>query len=139
MSDSAPLPNPIVIFDGTCGFCSRLVRFVLRYDARGELLFTSNTSRFGARLLSEFKLESLSADTLIVIAQRKALLRSDAAIFISQHLRAPYRYCEYLRFIPRVLRDLGYRVVARIRHHLASSVDVCELLPPEQRVRVIVD
>ena len=137
MSDSASLRGPVVIFDGTCGFCSRIVRFALRHDIRGELLFTSNTSPFGKRLLSDYKLEALSADTLIVIADGRALLRSDAAIYIAAHLRAPYRYGEYLRYIPRIIRDVGYRVIARIRHHLASSVDVCELLPPEQRLRVI--
>ncbi len=137
MSDSASSRGPVVIFDGTCGFCNRLVVFALKHDARGELIFTSNTTPFGTRLLSEFQLASLSKDTLIVVAEGQALVRSDAAIYIARHLRAPYRYCQYLRVIPRCIRDLGYRIVAGIRHRLASGIDVCALLPPEQQARIV--
>lgn len=139
MSANASTTKPLVIFDGTCGFCSRLVVFALNHDARGELVFCSNISPYGVRMLHQFKLEQLSRDTLIVIADGKALLRSDAAIYIAQHLRPPYRYFQYARFIPRLVRDTGYRIVAAVRHRLTSSVDVCALLPPEQQVRIITD
>jgi predicted DCC family thiol-disulfide oxidoreductase YuxK len=138
MSDKSTR-RPVVIFDGSCGFCSRLVVFALTYDARGELVFTSNTSPFGVRLLKQFALEGHSRDTLIVIDGDRAFIRSDAAIYIARHLRAPYRYFVCLKFVPRLVRDFGYRVVAHVRHRLAGSTDVCSLLPPEQQARIITE
>jgi predicted DCC family thiol-disulfide oxidoreductase YuxK len=138
MSDKVT-QKPVVIFDGTCGFCSRLVVFALTHDARGELVFTSNTSPYGVRLLNTWKLGELSRDTLIVIAEGRAFIRSDAAVYIAQHLRAPYSYGSLLRYIPLPVRDFGYKVVAAVRHRLTRNEDACALLPPEQQARIISD
>lgn len=129
--------RPVVIFDGTCGFCSRLVSFILRHDARGELLFSPNSSPFGMKLLSSYNLVEASKDTIVVVAAERALTRSDATIYIAEHLRVPYSLFRYLRLIPRSLRDVGYRVVAASRKFLPGNTDACEFLPPDKRDRIV--
>ena len=39
--------------------------------------------------------------------------------------------------VPRPLRDLVYRGVAVVRHHLAGTSNACEIPPPEIRTRMI--
>jgi predicted DCC family thiol-disulfide oxidoreductase YuxK len=129
--------SSIVIFDGTCGFCSRAVLFVLRYDARGELLFAANRSPFGAEVLARHGLLEESNHTIVVVDGARVLLRSDAALFIASHLRSPYSWLVMARFVPRFVRDLAYRMIASIRHRLVGAQDVCELLPPEHQARII--
>jgi predicted DCC family thiol-disulfide oxidoreductase YuxK len=131
------ISSPIVIFDGTCGFCSRAVLFVLRHDARRELLFSANSSPYGSELLKKHGLLDESNRTIVVFHGDRVMLRSDAALFIASHLRPPYSWLAVTRMVPRFVRDAAYRLIASIRHHLASPQDVCELLPPEQLARII--
>jgi predicted DCC family thiol-disulfide oxidoreductase YuxK len=127
---------PVVIFDGTCGFCSRVVLFILKNDSRGELVFTSNSSHYGSSLLTQHGLVEESRKTIVVVVGERVLVRSDAVLFIAAHLRQPYAWLVAGRVVPRVLRDLVYRGIAAVRYLLASPKDVCELLPPEQQARI---
>ncbi len=128
---------PIVIFDGNCGFCSRTVLFILKHESRSELLFTANGSPYGLELLKRHGLVEESKHTIIVLDGARILLRSDAALFMASYLRPPYSWIAVTRIVPRFVRDLGYRLIASVRHLLAGAKDVCELLPPEQLARVI--
>lgn len=131
------ISSPVVVFDGTCGFCSKVVLFVLKHDCRGELVFTANGSPFGSSLLKRHGLLEESRSTIIVVDGEQILFRSDAVLFIAAHLRQPYACLTVGRVVPRALRDLAYRGIAAIRHLLASPKDVCELLSPDQQARII--
>lgn len=128
--------QPIVIFDGVCGVCDRLVALALRNDLLGELVFTANSSEYGSALCKSLNLKDLSDRTIIVINGEDVLLRSDAVIFIARHLRAPYKYAAALRYIPKIVRDIGYRFVASIRRGFPLKRKVCDLLPVELRRRI---
>ena len=128
--------RPIVIFDGSCGFCSSLVTFILRHDKTGELLFSPNSSPYGIDLLNRHKLLQQSAHTIVVVTKDAALTQSDAVALIASNLTFPYSIIRHIRYIPRRIRDLGYRAVAAIRAYLPEASDVCNLLPKEQRTRI---
>ena len=42
------MPNPIVLYDGVCGLCNRLVRFIIRRDSNAIFRFASLQGAFGA-------------------------------------------------------------------------------------------
>lgn len=128
--------QPIVIFDGVCGMCNRFVSICLRNDARGELLFTPNGSQFGAALCENLRLLPESQHTIIVVIGDQVLLRSDAVVYIARHLKAPYSYLAYIQYVPRFIRDAGYRVIASIRRMIPFSHSACELLPAELQSRI---
>lgn len=127
---------PIVIFDGVCGMCSRLVALALRHDRLHQLVFTPNQSAFGAALCEQLTLTRESQRTLIVVDNGRVLLRSDAVIFIARHLTPPYSFVRWIRVVPRPLRDLGYRAAATIRRLIPFNPATCALLPPELRQRI---
>ena len=128
---------PIVIFDGACGFCSRLVSLILRHERTEKLLFSPNSSPFAVELLTQDNLVNASPQTIIVMSGETTLVRSDAVVFIARHLRPPFSYLCFLEYVPKSIRDLGYRVVAASRRFLPGSRDVCSLLSPEQQSRII--
>jgi predicted DCC family thiol-disulfide oxidoreductase YuxK len=128
--------TPIVIFDGVCGLCNRLVVLCLKNDTRGQLLFTSNRSEFGTHLCRERGVLATSDRSIIVVTETEVLLRSDAIIFIANHLRWPYSCARWISFIPRPIRDLGYRCVAALRRLVPKNHDACELLPLELQARI---
>jgi predicted DCC family thiol-disulfide oxidoreductase YuxK len=115
----------IILFDGTCGLCSRAVRFIIRRDPRGVFRFASLQSAYGRDCLARYGLNSQSFDTLVLIDGDKAYTRSDAALQIVRHLRGMWRWGGILRFIPRRLRDAVYRWVAKHRYQWFGELGTC--------------
>ncbi len=132
--------NPtIVLFDGTCGMCSRLVRFIVRHETSKALLFSSNSSNRSRELCETYGLETAVQNTIVVIHKERVFTESDAVILIASFLDAPYRWAGLLRLVPRFLRNAAYRIVARYRHVLypRDSYDVCEYLSAQDRARIL--
>lgn len=129
--------QPVVIFDGVCGFCNRFVALALKNDQLGQLVFTPNRSKIGLDICKRFDLAKESERTIIVVHGDRVLLRSDAVIFISKHLKKPYCYLGLIRIFPKFIRDLGYRAVASVRRLVPFNHLACELLPPELQRRIL--
>lgn len=126
---------PLVLYDGACGLCSRLVQAILRRDPAGRFHFASLQSPLGQRLLAEAGLPTRDFDTLVLIdAKGAAQQRSDAALGILSGLPR-WRWTAIGRAIPRPLRDAAYAWVARRRHRLFARPAACLMLPPEWRAR----
>lgn len=134
MSDQS---NPIVVFDGACGLCNRVVVFALRNDTAKTLRFASSVSPIGKDLCKRFKVVDMAPHTLIVFSDEKVLMRSDAAVFIAEHLRFPYRLATVIRFIPRSFRDWGYNLIARYRYALKGRDAQCAILTEEEKKRLL--
>jgi len=130
--------NQIVVFDGYCNFCSAGVRFILRKDRAGRIMFTHVQSKLGARLLKEHGVSSLDPDTFLFVDNGQVYVRSDAAIKISKYLGV-WRVLGVVRFLPRAIRDFVYDVIARNRYTWFGKRDSCFLPSPEERNRFIVD
>ncbi len=82
--------------------------------------------------------------TIVVIApasatvSKRALTRSEAVLACLGELDPPWpQIAAVVRLVPRPLRDLGYRVVARLRYRLAPRLESCPLPPPEFRHRFL--
>lgn len=85
--------HPILLYDGVCGLCNRLVQFVLRRDAAGIFRFASLQGELAGGILARHGIDSRDLDTVYVVvnastADEFLLARSDAVIFILRHLRA---------------------------------------------------
>lgn len=126
---------PLVLYDGACGLCSRLVQAILRRDPAGRFHFASLQSPLGQRLLAEAGLPTRDFDTLVLIdAKGAAQQRSDAALGILSGLPR-WRWTAIGRAVPRLLRDAVYAWVARRRHRLFPRPTACAVLRPEWRAR----
>ena len=129
--------HSVVLFDGTCAFCERSVKFIARRDPAGRFRFGASQSPQAAELLAGYGLSRQSARSIILIEDGHAFLRSTAVLRIARRLPAPWRWAGALLVVPRPLRDAVYGVVARIRHRLAGRSNACEIPPPEIRARMI--
>jgi predicted DCC family thiol-disulfide oxidoreductase YuxK len=84
--------HPIVLYDGVCGLCNRLVQFILRRDPAGVFRFASLQSGMAARVLARRGADAHDLDTVYVVLDYETvdellLARSDAVIYILRHLR----------------------------------------------------
>jgi predicted DCC family thiol-disulfide oxidoreductase YuxK len=137
----------LVIFDGNCGLCNRSVRWFLRRDRLDRLRFVPSDSPKVAALLSRHGLDSNSAtptpNTILVARDvdtpaEHLLTRSDAVLTILQQLPQPWpTLAAICRLIPRPLRDLAYRLVARYRYRIWGRLDTCPIPTPAERARFL--
>jgi predicted DCC family thiol-disulfide oxidoreductase YuxK len=128
--------EPVILFDGTCAFCERSVRFIATRD-HGHFKFGASQNPEGQALLRKFGTTREAARSIILIEDDQIYLRSDAVLRIARHMRAPWRYAAAFQIIPRPIRDLVYRGIAAIRHRIAGRSNACEIPPPEIRSRLI--
>ena len=131
---------PTMIFDGECVLCSGTVQLVLRHERAPVLQFTTTQSAAGRLLAARHGIAADDLDlTFVLIDGDAALVRSDAALRVAAHLRAPWRWLGILRLVPRGLRDAAYCAVARRRYRLFGRREACFLPAPEQRHRFLLD
>jgi predicted DCC family thiol-disulfide oxidoreductase YuxK len=126
----------IILFDGTCAFCERSVRFIAARD-NGYFKFGASQNPEGRALLAKFGTTRDAARSIILIEDGELFLRSTASLKIAQRMTAPWRWAAVLLWVPRPIRDAVYRVVAAIRHRVAGPSNACEVPPPEIRDRLI--
>lgn len=130
-------PNPIILYDGVCGLCNRLVRFVVKRDRRDCFRFASLQSDYAGRILRTHGANPTDLDTMYVVLNHEQpneqlAARSDAAMFILRELGGIWTVlAAWLRLLPRPLRGWGYNRVARIRYRVFGKYDTC-LLPDEK-------
>ncbi len=132
------MSNPIVLYDGVCGLCNRLVQFLLRHDRHDRLRFASLQSDFAAVILQRHGADSRDLDTVYVVVgyeeqDEKLLARSDAILSLGGSLGGIWSLAILGKVLPRFLRDALYNLVARNRYSVFGKFDSCMM--PEGRYR----
>jgi predicted DCC family thiol-disulfide oxidoreductase YuxK len=133
-------PTTIILFDGVCNLCSGVVRFVIARDPHAHFRFAALQSDAARRACAEVGATPPAAvdpDTIIVIADGRALERSDAALAIASRLPFPWPMFGVFRILPRALRDWLYRFVAKNRYRWFGKSDTCMMPTPELRARFL--
>jgi len=132
--------STIVLFDGRCGLCTRSVQFILKRDRDARFRFAPLESAAAARACARIGAptpQAVEPDSIIVIADNRALERSDAALAIAARLPFPWPIFAVFRVVPRGLRDWAYGIVARNRYRWFGRHDACMIPTPEQRARFL--
>jgi predicted DCC family thiol-disulfide oxidoreductase YuxK len=128
----------ILLFDEACVLCSGSVGFILRHERDKAMLFAGTGSEAGRALAASVGLSPADLDeTFVVIDGTRVFLRSDAALQVARHLKAPWAWLALLRVVPRALRDALYTAVARRRYRLFGRRDRCFAPPPAERSRFL--
>ncbi len=135
-SDSPISDNPVIFYDGVCGLCNRLVKFVLKRDTAARFRFASLQSPYAVQLLQGHGLDGGKYETVFLIpsASQPVIARSDAVIFILRALGSFWSAVAFsLKIVPIGLRDWGYRVVAGNRYRVFGKYAACPT--PEEKYK----
>ncbi|RMG35272.1 MAG: DUF393 domain-containing protein [Planctomycetota bacterium] len=128
--------GPIVFFDGECGLCHRTVDFALRRDRNGRLWFAPLQGSTAEALLPVETRRDL--DSVVFWRNGCGYSRSAAVVALLWTLGGIWRVvAAVLWCVPRPLRDLGYRWVARNRFRWFGRREACRLPRPEERERFL--
>ena len=134
--------GPVLLYDGTCGFCAESVQLVLRHDRRKTLRFASLQGELG-RAIRIAHPELDAVDSMVWVDRDPAggtsrvLVRSDAGLRIAGYLGGWWRLAIIGRLVPRVARDGIYGLIARHRHRLVGSGPTCLVPAPDVRERFL--
>jgi len=133
-----PTSTTIVLYDGVCGLCNRLVQFLLKRDPHDRFRFASLQSDFSTELLKRRDIDALDLDTVHVVVDygkpgEKVLSRSDAIIHALSQIGGMWEIFRAGKVVPRPLRDSFYKLVATNRYRFFGKYDVCQM--PEERFK----
>lgn len=125
----------IVFYDGNCGLCDRVVRFVLKEDKKHHFVFAPLQGETASRYLRSLPPELRFTDSLILIenfrtAPRVSIL-AKAALRIAWLLGWPWMTIGMLSIFPGWMFDWIYRLIAAKRHHFFPK-DQC-FVPPKNK------
>lgn len=132
--------GPVLLYDGVCGFCDRVVRLVLRADRRGLLRLAPLQGQFAAGVKRRHA-ELHGIDSLVLVegaggAERVAV-RSEALLRLAEMLGRPWRMALAFRLVPRWVRDGAYDAFAKRRYRIFGRYDACPVPPPQVRSRFL--
>ena len=135
LSSSSPT---LVLYDGVCGLCNRLVSFLLRHDRHDQFRFAPLQSEVAQALLRHYNLDPTDFDTVVVLTNfqrsaERAFTRSEAALWAIARLGGIWKLFAVAKFIPLALRESLYRFIAHRRYRIFGKYDECPLPRPEDR------
>jgi predicted DCC family thiol-disulfide oxidoreductase YuxK len=140
--DSGSPRRHLLLYDGVCGLCNRVVRFVLRRDRREVFDFASLQSEAGRALLATMGRDTEPLETVYIApdyltGSPRILDKSRAALFVLSALGGPWRLLTVFGVLPAALLDVLYDIVARHRYAVFGRYESCPLPAPEHRRRFI--
>ncbi len=142
----------LVFVDGQCVFCQNAVAFIVPRNADGSIVFASLQSDIAQQVLPAFGVDPTKMDTMIAwtgsdrahgkpatngSARGSILIKSDAALWIAGHLKAPWRWATVFRILPTGLRNFCYDLVARNRYRIFGKTETCMLPTGPMRARFV--
>ncbi len=134
------MSDPVLLYDGVCGFCNDSVQFILRHESRRDLRFAALQGHHAAGVIARHA-ELLEVDSLIWVEGRDGAeivkVRSAAALAVAAYLGGAWRALLALWLVPRPLRDWGYDLFARHRYRFFGRHASCPVPPPELRARFL--
>ncbi len=122
---------PILLFDGHCNLCNAWVKFVMNRDPLGKVRFASLQSKVGKTLLDERQIDQNYNDSLVLIEEEEVSVSSTAALRTLSYLSTWESQLKFLLVLPRPLRNLIYRFVAKYRYKWFGRREQC-MVPTEE-------
>jgi predicted DCC family thiol-disulfide oxidoreductase YuxK len=132
----------LVLYDGVCGLCNRVLQFLLTHDHRKVFSFAPLQSLTGKSVVSKWGGDPEALTSFYVLADfrtanARVLTKSDAAMFVAETLGWPWKALRLAGILPRPIRNRLYDAIARSRYRLFGRYDQCLLPRPESRSRFI--
>jgi predicted DCC family thiol-disulfide oxidoreductase YuxK len=133
----------VLLYDGVCGLCQHTVRWLLRHDPEGRILFSPQQQPLAAEVFARHGLDSQQINSVVLVSHfgepgEAFTLRSDAILGCLTVLGGRWALlAELFRVVPRGLRDTVYRWLARNRIRFFGTAELCALPNAAERTRFL--
>lgn len=119
--------NKIILFDGICQLCHFSVKFIKKRDSKNKFIFYSLQSKEGSEILKKYLPENKTLESVILIDNDIAFIKSAAALQICYYLDGSVKILFFFKFIPEFFRDFIYDLIAKYRYKIFGVRDSCSL------------
>jgi predicted DCC family thiol-disulfide oxidoreductase YuxK len=126
----------IIVFDGVCNFCNRVVQIIIRHDPSAQIHFTAQQTEAGEKLLHQYSIKE-SISSVVFITKGAVYYQSDAVIEIAKLLTGWPTVFKYTIIVPRFFRNYIYQLIAANRYRLFGKLDQCMVPKEEDKKRFI--
>ncbi len=141
MAASSNPSELVLLYDGVCGLCNRLTRFILPRDPGGIFRYASLQSDYAGNVLERHHRRTDDLDTVYLLIRdgdsERLLSRSDAALFVLGKLTWPWKAAAILSLLPRFIRNAVYDLIARHRYRVFGKHETCPIPEPKWQERFI--
>lgn len=131
-------PKAVILFDGVCNLCNASVQFIISNEREVYFTFASLQSEFGQELLVKNGLNNQNFDSFVLLENKVVYQESSAAVRVAKHLKFPYSLLAIFYFVPKFIRNWGYRFIAKNRYRWFGKKDACMIPSPALKDRFIV-
>ena len=130
---------PILLFDGHCNLCNAWVQYIVKRDSAKTIRFASLQSKAGRRMLEEHKIDENYIESLVFFEEGSFSVSSNAALRTLSYLDGWKKHLIFLLVVPRSLRDLVYRFIAKNRYKWFGRRGQCMVPTAELSKRFLPD
>lgn len=127
----------IILFDGVCNLCNGAVNFVIKNEKGDRFRFAALQEGVGPELLDKYDINPADTDSIVLIENGKAYIKSTAALRIARHLKGLYPLLYFFIIIPVPIRNWVYDWVARNRYRWFGKMESCMIPTPELREKFL--
>lgn len=121
----------ILLFDGVCNLCNRMVRFTIKRDPKGKFKFAPLQSESGQALLKKQGLPVDNFDSFVFIKGDKYYFKSSAGLQVLKELGGVWKLLFYVFIVfPKPWRDFVYGIIAKTRYRIFGKRDTCMIPTP---------
>jgi predicted DCC family thiol-disulfide oxidoreductase YuxK len=125
----------VVVYDGVCMLCNRMVQYLLRNDQ--QQLLTFSTFQGLPDVISKNGLEFPLEESISYYRKGRWWQQSSAILMIYKDVFGSWHWSQLAWVFPRFLRDFVYRIVAKNRYRWFGKHAHCVLPTPAQQDRFI--
>ena len=126
--------QPILLFDGECGFCNKSIQFFLKHEKNKKMHFVPLQSEIGKQLRAYFEISD-KIDSIILIKEHSAYIKSCAALRLTPFMKGAWQLMMVFVIIPPFIRNIFYDLIAKNRMKFFGRVESCQLLPKDDKER----
>jgi predicted DCC family thiol-disulfide oxidoreductase YuxK len=133
---AAGIAKPVIFFDDVCNMCNGFVNLILRIDRRQRFLFAPLTGKTARKLLPPLP-DDPGKWSMVYLDESGIHDESDASLEVYRRLGGPWWLLSLARFVPRVIRNPVYRVIAGNRYRWFGKRETCRIPTAEERARFL--
>ena len=112
-----------LLYDGSCSLCIASISWLQKRARENYFVFVDLSSSEGKKLHSTIspKIKNLDSMFLVRMSDGQSWARSTAALKATSGLQLRWRWLVFGLLIPKPLRDLCYKQIAKRRHRVLCS------------------
>ena len=132
----ATAEGPIVFYDGDCGLCAQVVKYVLHRDKEHIFRFAPLQGETAITLIGP-PTGKPDAWSFVLLDADGTYDRSTAALKVLKHLKRGAFWASVGMAFPRIIRDGVYRIIAKVRYRIWGKTNQCSLPTKDQRAQFL--